>query len=283
MKKIWIRSKSSHAQSAHKTLADAFAKAGFEVCDEPSAKLDLAISVGGDGTFLATLRELGAERFRVPVLGVHASRGRGFLLPIALPKENERKKWAAALASQIKKKQFGFEERWGLTGVIHSAKGRVLADNLWALNDLVVSRSTLSRLVWLRVSVDDRELFARLRGDGFIVSSASGSTAYALSAGGPVMHPSMKNLLLTPICSQSLAHRSVVLGEDSRVTIEVLDNDTPSNVTSDGQAGQEIASGSWVHVARAPKPVKFLIPEGLAPMNESFFHLLRVKLGFGGE
>jgi NAD+ kinase len=138
-----------------------------------------------------------------------------------------------------------------------------------------------SRLVWLRIFVDGGELFSRLRGDGFIVSSALGSTAYSLSAGGPVVDPLLKNILVTPICPQTLAHRSVLLGENAVVRVEVLDNDTPSYLTGDGQAGSEFGAGQSLEVRRAERPVLFCVPYKLAPAYREPFQALRGKLGFG--
>lgn len=284
MRKIWIRSKGDSAQPIHAALRAALEKNSFEVIDQPDSKMDLCISVGGDGTFLAALRELGEHRFRVPVLGIHASPGRGFLLPLTMPKENDAiPKFVAQVSESLKKGEFTFEDRWGLAGTVYEESGTVKHENLWALNDLVVSRSTLSRLVWLRIYVDGHELLSRLRGDGVIVSSSVGSTGYSLSAGGPIAHPGLKNIIITPVCPQTLAQRSVVLGENSRVRVEVLDNDTPSHLTDDGQQGREVMSGETVEIRRADKPIRFLIPHLMAPRYGDYFQILRDKLGFGGE
>lgn len=284
MKSVWIRSKGEPSVSVRDALEKALRAEGFRLVSSPKGKVDLAVSIGGDGTFLASLRELGDKRHSVPLLGIHSSPGRGFLLPLHAPREHsELAAWAASVVRAVKKKEFSIEERWGLSGTLYTKDGRVKLKNLWALNDIVVTRSTLSRLVWLRIFVDGKELISKLRGDGLIVASPSGSTAYSMSAGGPVMHPGLKNLMLTFVCPQSLAHRSVVLGSESTVRIEVLENDVPSFLTDDGQAGREMAAGQAVEVKRSGKPVKFLVPTRLAPQYGSFFRLLRDKLGFGVE
>lgn len=283
-KNIWIRSKGDGATRIHAILSQALEKASFRVLDRPGPEMDLCISIGGDGTFLASLRELGDDRFRVPVLGIHFSPGRGFLLPIAVPKsESEWLQFAQTVAQTLQGGDFNMEDRWGLKGTVRDKNGRVLHENLWALNDMVVSRSTLSRLVWLKITVDGLELLSRLRGDGVIVSSSVGSTGYSLSAGGPIAHPGLKNILLTPVCPQTLAQRSVVLGENSHVIVEVLDNDTPSYLTDDGQQGRELLSGQKVDIQRTEKPVRFLVPHLMAPRYGGYFQILRDKLGFGGE
>lgn len=284
MKRVWIRSKENETSAAKLALTAALEKASFTVVASPKEKAELAISIGGDGTYLAALRELGEKRFEIPVLGLHSSPGRGFLLPLRVPTEAaELGGWAKSLADMLKKKDFRLEERWGLEGRVLSKSGKVLEKDLWSLNDIVVSRSTLSRLVWLRLWVDGKELLSKLRGDGVIVSSSPGSTAYSLSAGGPIALPELRNMFLTPICPQTLAQRTVVLGEKALVRIDILENDTPSHLTTDGQVGYELPPGQSVEIRQARRPVKSLLPKKLNLVYEDFFQALRDKLGFGGN
>jgi NAD+ kinase len=150
------------------------------------------------------------------------------------------------------------------------------------MNDAVITKSALSRMLSLKIKVSGQELFARFRGDGFIVASALGSTAYGLSAGGPILHPALKNLSLTPVCPQTLAHRSVILSGEETVSLEVLEGGGSAYLTDDGQEGVEIAPGTRVEVSRAQKPLKFLVPTEMAPGYADYFPVLREKLGFGG-
>ena len=284
MKRVWIRSKPEETTHLREALQQAFSRQGFTFESQPGPETDVAVSIGGDGTFLATLRDLGEHRFRVPVLGVHGSSGRGFLLPVRPPREEGMlPAWAESVVQSLASRDFNLQERWGLVVRVVSARGEVLHDGLWALNDVVTTKSALSRMVWIKISVNGQALLQRFRGDGLIVASASGSTAYSLSAGGPILDPSLKNLIVTPVCPQTLAHRSVVLGEDARVEVEVLENTTSCHLTEDGQSGRDLAEGDRVEVTRAAQPVRFVVPKGLAALHEQYFLTLRSKLGYGGE
>jgi NAD+ kinase len=244
--------------------------------------MDLCISIGGDGTLLATLRELGEARSEVPVLGLHCSTGLGFLYGMSVPKELGLS-WAEDAARFLKEGAFEIVERWGLRAEVQPN-----SLELWAMNDLVVTKGMLSRMVLLKVSLDGVPLLPRMRGDGLIVSTALGSTAYSLSAGGPVMQPHLKNLLLTPICPHELTQRPVVLGGDQNLEIEVLDSKMPCFLTSDGQAKIDLGPAAKIRVQRAPEPIRLIQVKAdhsaaLTLQRRSFLENLRSKLGYGKE
>jgi NAD+ kinase len=284
MKRIALRYKEHDQES--RQLADLIAQqllaSGFDPF--PSSQiadphnLDLCLCLGGDGTLLSTLRLLGDARFKVPVLGLHSSLGLGFLhdlkRPLALA---EQKKWAQDLAQSLKAQHFKLEARWGLESWISPEK------KIWALNDFVISKGPLARMIYVRVLVGEDVLFRRLRGDGLVVSSATGSTAYSLSAGGPVVQPTLPVLIVTPICPHDVAQRPLVLDSAVPLTLEVIESNTPCYLTSDGQEKEDVEAGTKIVVARSMKAIN-LLRFNQGPLKAvSYFDKLRSKLRYGGD
>jgi NAD+ kinase len=282
--RIGVRAKAddARAQAARAALLDALTEQGFEAVKELQAPADLLIVLGGDGTLLSTARSLGKERFRVALLGIHCSPGLGFLHTITLPMDPKVfESWSQKVAAALRNSAFKIEERWGLEASFETKAAET--HDFWAMNDLVVAKSDISRMVELRLSVDGEVLITKLRGDGLIVSSATGSTAYSMSAGGPVAEPTLPLLLLTPICPHIMAQRPLVLGARRELLVEVLDDNSPCSITADGQERVLLQSQDKIRIRQAERPLKFLIPtdEALAPKR--YFQALRTKLGFGGD
>jgi len=142
-----------------------------------------------------------------------------------------------------------------------------------ALNDLVISRGIASRLIELHVSVDDQPL-TRYRCDGLIVSSPTGSTAYSLAAGGPVLVPGVEAILLTPICPHSLTHRPLVVGDDAQISVR-LESGTDGILCVDGQVGTPVIQGDRIECRKADYCVKLL------RIRQPFFDVLRSRLKWG--
>lgn len=276
---VWIRPKpeSSEASELADALKKTFTQKGLCVEDAPSEKTDLILALGGDGTLIATLRDLGERRAKLPVLGVHMSRGRGFLHPLAQPPTKTRDRWIEALVAALIEGRYRERSCWGLEGGIQGQAAR------WALNDFVVTKGALSRMVDMRIRVDGELMFEHLRGDGLIVSSPTGSTAYAFSAGGPIVHAALKNVLLTPICPHELASRSVVLSGDTRVTIEVFGDKGRSFLTVDGQEGEELPAGTILEFGLSRAPIRLLEPDVEGYPSRRYYEQLRSKLGLGGK
>ncbi|MEO5669035.1 MAG: NAD(+)/NADH kinase [Bdellovibrionota bacterium] len=238
---------------------------------------DLIVCIGGDGTLLATIRKLGSARFDAMILGIHGSRGLGFLHSLTMPTESvDADIWAEKIIAMLESKSYVGESRWGL--VAH-AEGK----NFWALNDVVVGKGSISRMIELEARSGDELILPRLRGDGLIVSSPTGSTAYSLSAGGPVLDPSLRALLLTPVCSHTMGLRPIVMAGERELTIHRLDENTVCQITMDGQEGMEIARGEKVVVGMSDKPVRLLIPMAANCRAPSYYEVLRTKLGFGRD
>jgi NAD+ kinase len=224
---------------------------------------DLLVAVGGDGTMLHAARM--AAAVGVPVLGVN--RGRlGFLADIG--PERMLESVDDALEGRCLP-----EQRMMLEASLGSAGGRYAA---LALNDVVVAKGESGRMLDLRTWVDGAYVNTH-GGDGFIVSTSTGSTAYALSCGGPIVHPALAALVLVPICPHTLSDRPVVVGADSVVEIEIADrHETGALVVCDGIVLGELEVGMRLRVARAAITATLLHPPG-----HDYYRILRSKLHWG--
>lgn len=238
---------------------------------------DLVVCIGGDGTLLATIRKLGSARFDAMILGVHGSRGLGFLHSLTMPSaDSDADAWARRVVSMLQSKSYMGESRWGLVAQAGDK-------SFWALNDVVVGKGSISRMIELEARAGNELVLPRLRGDGLIVSSPTGSTAYSLSAGGPVLDPSLRALLLTPVCSHTMGLRPIVMSGEREISVLRLDENTVCQITMDGQEGMEIAKGEKLHVKMSERPVRFLIPMAADCRAPSYYEILRNKLGFGRD
>ena len=226
---------------------------------EMGAQCDFGVVVGGDGTMLGIAREMAP--FNLPLVGINQGR-LGFITDIRAAD------WGEALASMIQG-DYEEERRAMIEGEVRR-DGEVIFEGL-SLNDVVVSRGPSSSMVELRVDVGD-EFVANLRADGLIVDSPTGSTAYALSAGGPILHPSIAGWVLLPIASHTLSNRPIVLpdGQDVAITI-VSGRDSSANFDMHRLAS--LMLGDEVRVRRSAKTVRFLHPRGW-----SYYATLRRKL-----
>jgi NAD+ kinase len=224
---------------------------------------DLAVVVGGDGTLLTVARELAAHG--VPLVGIN--RGRlGFTTDIAMGS-------MLPALERILDGKFMAEERTLLEAKV-DRKGQTLAHSL-AFNDVVASRGVQGGMIEFRVMVDD-EFAYELRADGLIVATPTGSTAYALSSGGPIVHPSVAGLILVPVSPHTLSNRPIVVGDGSRVEVALL-RSTRGSVYFDGRDHHTLQAGDRLTVTTAPARARLLHPEGY-----SYFQTLREKLGWSG-
>ena len=219
----------------------------------------VAIVVGGDGTMLGVARELAP--CGVPLLGINSGR-LGFITDIA---ETD---WRAAIDALLGG-EFEREQRAVLEGEV-VRDGRSIFAGI-AVNDVVVNRSGATGLVELRVDVDGRPMYVQ-RADGLIVATPTGSTAYALSAGGPILHPSLPGLVLVPIAAHTLSNRPIVLPEHVQIEIEIVSH-KDVGVNFDMQHFADLLGGDRVRLRAAPYRAVFLHPPGW-----SYFTTLRKKL-----
>ena len=223
------------------------------------AKADLAIVVGGDGTLISCAR-LMAEH-GVPLVGVNLGR-LGFLTDI--PADNARSAIEAVL-----KGEFVPEQRLLLSGSVRRGSQTMIA--ALAMNDVVVSRGAVGSMIEFAVTVDGEFIYS-LRADGLIVASPTGSTAYALSAGGPILHPALQAIALVPISPHTLSNRPVAISSTSKVEITLV-RGTDARANFDVQTHIQLEHGDVVCVQAAPKPATLLHPRGYR-----YFSMLRQKL-----
>lgn len=229
----------------------------------PAGKLadcaDLAIVLGGDGTMLSLARQLAP--FDVPLIGINQGR-LGFLTDIPLAQ------MTATLSSMLDGR-FIEQRRTLLAVAVERPDG--LREGALALNDVVVNRGSLGSMIECAVAIDGRFAYA-MRADGIIVATPTGSTAYALSAGGPILAPQLASLLLVPVAPHALTHRPIAISDDSHIAITVMQA-RDAGMHCDGQDHFALAEGDRVTVARAAFRARFLYPEG-----HDYFATLRQKL-----
>lgn len=223
------------------------------------AQCDLALVVGGDGTMLGIGRVL--AKFGVPLIGINQGR-LGFITDIAFEDYQ-------TVLEPILHGDFEEDRRWMMQAQV-MREGRCVF-NATAMNDVVVNRGASAGLVELRVEVDGR-FVANQRADGLIIATPTGSTAYALSAGGPLLHPSIAGWILVPIAPHTLSNRPIVLSDTGEITIEIVaGRDASANF--DMQSLASLMHGDRITVKRSDYQMCFLHPKGW-----SYFDTLRKKL-----
>ena len=241
-------------------LAGADARVLTESWDE----LDVLLTLGGDGTLLQAARLAGPRG--IPVVGCNLGR-LGFLT--AAPLEE-----LEGMLERLVAGDFREERRLALDITVRRGGGGG-DEGFYALNDAVIHKSGFARLITLRVWVDDEEV-GQYSADGIVLATATGSTAYSLSAGGPVLVPSLDAIVATPISPHTLAVRPVVVPSDSRVVVEVRPRSQETILTVDGQSGVELEAGDRVEATPSEAPVRLVqFPD------QSFFSVLRRKLRWG--
>lgn len=233
-------------------------------------RLDLLLTLGGDGTLLRGARLAGPRD--TPLLGVNLGH-LGFITAAPFDAlEAALDRWAAG--------DFVEEKRLALDVAVLESDGGGGEDGdgakrAYALNDAVVHKGGFARLIRMRVWVD-REEVGQYSADGIVISTATGSTAYSLSAGGPILVPSLDALVATPICPHTLAIRPFVVPADVPITVEIVSDTEGVLLTVDGQPGGDLSCGDRVRVARSPHPTRLVrFPES------NFFRVLRQKLRWG--
>lgn len=231
--------------------------------DGHSRPSDLYVVIGGDGTLLMAARAL-AGRPR-PILGVNLG-GLGFLTETGSDEMEE------ALV-EILAGRYTLDRRIGLEVSVLRGGKRVLRQV--TLNDAVINKSALARIIEIGLSID-RDLVTTYKSDGLIISTPTGSTAYSLSAGGPIVHPNLKAFLITPICPHTLSMRPLVVSDDSIAEITLRTGDSEVYLTLDGQVGRPLKMKDRVRVRRSRRPILMV-----RSPRKSFFEVLRHKLHWG--
>ena len=236
-----------------------------EELDLSTASADVLLAFGGDGAFLYVAHRLGANP--IPVLGVNF--GRLGYLPDLQPEDLE-----AGIDAFVA----GRGRIWERTRLhcVHRA-GDTARDLGFGLNDVVIGRRVLGRMLEIDVRIDGAEAIT-VAGDGLIVATASGSTAHALSAGGPLVEPSLDAFVLVPICPHALANRPVVVPKSSRIELFVRPERDGAVVVVDGREPTPVAAGEGVLVSDAKAPLRVVSVSG-----RSYYDVLRGKLGWKGR
>ena len=243
-------------QTAQNTGIDGYGALSVE---QLGRECDLAVVVGGDGTMLGIARQL--ARFNTPLVGINQGR-LGFITDVTIGE------FAEALAPMIAG-DYLEERRTMLEGGVW--RDGVSIFEGFAMNDVVVSRGAAASMIELKVDIGE-EFVANFRSDGLIIGSPTGSTAYALSAGGPILHPGIAGWVLVPIASHDLSNRPIVLPDTGEISIEIVAG-RDASVSFDMQSLASLLHGDRILVRRSANQVRFLHPRGW-----SYYATLRRKL-----
>jgi NAD+ kinase len=231
--------------------------------EEMAKNCELAIVVGGDGSLLRATREM--IQHDIPLVGVNLGR-LGFLVDIS-PDEMEES------LSYILRGEYVEDRRFLLEANIGGDR------QLLALNDVVLHKWNIARMIEFETSINGQFIDSQ-RSDGIIISTPTGSTAYALSGGGPLLEPSLNAIVLVPICPHRLSNRPIVVHGNSEITIDTCGRTDSAHVrvTCDGQASEQLNPGDKLVIRKYPKSIRLFHPQ-----NHDHFNLLRAKLGWGGH
>jgi NAD+ kinase len=236
-----------------------------ELHGDVSEDLEWIVVLGGDGTLLGAARQVG--RYGVPILGVNLG-GLGFMTEIPL-------KNLYSTVEMMLQGELACDSRLMLEAVVMRGGEEVFRSVV--LNDVVLNKSAIARILDLDVHIDDQFL-TTFRADGLIVSTPTGSTAYNLSAGGPILYPTLSNIVLTPICPFTLTNRPIILPDTATVKID-LANEIYEEVTltMDGQVGFDFLMGDRVLIFKSDKRIRLI-----RSPYKTYFEILRTKLMWGG-
>jgi len=240
--------------------------------DEPIAELsqvslkqlvngvDLVISLGGDGTLLTAARAL--ADLSTPLLGINLGR-LGFLADVSFDRFE-------TYIDEVVEGRYTVEERFLIQGEFYQGDN-MLSSNI-ALNDIILHSYESSSMIEYEISIGGALIHIQ-RSDGVIVTTPTGSTAYALSGGGPIMHPSLNTLAIVPICPHTLSNRPIVLPADQSIEVRLGQDSTIAKVSYDGHSTTRFGNDNRVLITRYPQPLTLLHPE-----DYDYFSVLRAKL-----
>jgi NAD+ kinase len=259
----WLEARGIRALFDKETGSSVDQPATTRTRQELANESDLLLVLGGDGTLLAAAR-VAAPR-GIPLLPINMG-SLGFLTSFTLEEMFPALEETFAGRSSV-------SERVLLRVDLHRA-GQVI-DGQRVLNEAVINKGALARMIELELKIDDA-FVCRYRADGLIVATPTGSTAYSLSAGGPIVHPSVESLIITPICPHTLTDRPLVVRDSSSVEVSLSGDAESVFLTLDGQKGIPMQSGDRVRIVRAPERLKLI-----QPPRKSYFDILRSKLKWG--
>lgn len=259
---IWLRSKK--IEIVRKNTTESGQKNDSTDPSPPPSDLDCIFVLGGDGTFLSAVRWI--EDQDVPILGIKFGEV-GFLAEIA-----EENLYAAA--EKVLKGDFILRPRMRLSVKVRRRNKTRAQETV--LNDVVINRGALARLAHIETHINDHYL-TTYSADGLIVATPTGSTAYSLAAGGPVIHPAVPGIILTPICPFTLTNRPLIVPESAHINIRLAKGSSDIILTFDGQKGLEINDQDEILIQKGPHPVHLItLPE------RQYFDILKNKLKWSG-
>jgi NAD+ kinase len=264
----WLRARGVEAIFESATAALMPSADGHQICGKLALvdDVDMVVVLGGDGTLLSMADCIAAAGKSIPILGVNFG-SLGFLTEVTLPELYPSLDTALSGRAPI-------EERLMLRSTV-KRNGEVFSSHV-ALNDVVITKAARSRMIDLSVSVG-KEFVTRVKADGLIVASPTGSTAYNLAAGGPIVEPSVEALVLTPIAPHTLTNRPIIIPASSTVRVQPhMDSRDEVFVTFDGQAGFQLEEDDEIVVCRAERALRLI-----RPSTRSYFEVLRQKLKWG--
>ena len=260
----WFKKKGIKVFSEEMKAAETMHKGLEESSDIPKT-VDWVVVLGGDGTLLGAARRVG--RYGVPILGVNLG-GLGFLTGITLER-------LYPVIEMMIEGRLELETRIMIESKVLRAGEE--ACRFQVLNDVVINKGTLARIIDLDVMINE-EFLTTFRADGLIISTATGSTAYNLSAGGPILYPTMETLILTPICPFALTNRPIIIPDSAIIQIKMgQESEETVLLTFDGQVGFDLHYGDEVIIYKSQEKIKLL-----SPKDHSYFEVLRTKLMWGG-
>ncbi|MBW1916493.1 MAG: NAD(+)/NADH kinase [Deltaproteobacteria bacterium] len=227
------------------------------------AGTEMIVVMGGDGTLLSAARHYGQQG--IPILGVNVG-GLGFITEIALRE-------LYPVIEQILGHDFVIEKRMLLAATV--IRGGKKLEQQCVLNDVVINKGALARIVELDTFIDD-EYLTTYRADGLIVSTPTGSTAYTLAAGGPIVYPTLKTITLIPICPFTLTNRPIILPDSVTITVAMDAKSRDVYLTFDGQIGLALQPQDRVEIRKAAKSIRLV-----KSPSKSYFEILRTKLRWG--
>ncbi|HOF78508.1 MAG TPA: NAD(+)/NADH kinase [Smithellaceae bacterium] len=261
--KKWLEKNGAEVFLAEE-IAGKMRASGVHAWSELARKVQLLVVLGGDGTMLRTARHI--AHYNVPIVGINMG-SFGYLTEVNL---NEMH----AALDLILQGKFAVEKRMMLSVSIKSGSSVIRAGE--ALNDVVINRGNLSRITELETEVNG-EYLTTYKADGLIISTPTGSTAYSLSAGGPIVFPEEELIIINPICPHTLTNRPIIFPQKAELVITLWSQEKGATVTLDGQETYQIKSGDSVMIKKSRHAVKVV----LSP-HRSYWEILRSKLSWSG-
>ncbi len=258
----WLQSKK--IETIRKKTVESGQKNDNTSISSPPSDVGCIFVLGGDGTFLSAVRWIGDED--IPILGIKFGQV-GFLAEIA-----EEDLYAAA--EKVLRGDFILRSRMRLSVKVKRNEKTRARETV--LNDVVINRGALARLAHIETHIDDHYLTA-YSADGLIVATPTGSTAYSLAAGGPVIHPAVPGIILTPICPFTLTNRPLIVPQSANIKIKLAKGSSDIVLTFDGQKGLELNDQDEIHIKKGSHPVNLITLPG-----RQYFDILKNKLKWSG-